>query len=142
MIEDIQNNISLEQTLAKQVIGLAMKVHRTLGCGFLESVYSNALGIELEKNAIFYEREKTYPVFYEDREIGIFQSDFVVENRLIVEVKAVDILAIAHSIQLVNYLSASKVDVGLLVNFGARSLDFKTKTRIYAGQFEAINLQS
>jgi GxxExxY protein len=142
MINRIQENPLLDESLAKQVIGIAMQVHRVLGCGFLESVYSNALEIELQQANLSCEREKAYAVHYDGKQVGFFQADFVVENRLIVEVKAVEGLAIAHSVQLVNYLAAAKLDLGLLLNFGTRSLDFKTKTRTYARQPEPPDLRS
>jgi GxxExxY protein len=131
-----------EDALAKRVIGLAIKVHNTLGCGFLESIYSNALEIELRNNGISYERERRFLVSYEDVEIGYFDADFLVENRLVVEIKAVEALAIAHSVQLVNYLAAGKLDLGLLLNFGSSRLEFKTKTRIYSQKVEPPSLQS
>jgi GxxExxY protein len=117
-----------------------MKVHRTLGCGFVESVYANALLIELRNAGIVYEREKVYPVLYEGVEVGVFKADLVIENSLIVEMKSVDALAAAHSVQLGNYLSAAQIELGLLLNFGTKSLEFKTKTRIYR-QDDAPNLQ-
>jgi GxxExxY protein len=128
--------------LAKQVIGCAMKVHRTLGCGFLESIYGNALAIELQNNGITFEREKRFHVFYQEIEIGYFDADFLIENSLVVELKAVEALAVIHSVQLVNYLTAGKLDLGLLLNFGTKSLEFKTKTRNHLQANEPPNLQS
>ena len=142
MINRLNGNDHNEDPLAKKIIGHAMKVHRTLGCGFLESIYCNALEIELRKHGINFEREKRFHVFYEGIEIGYFDADFLVENRLVVELKAVEALAVAHSVQLVNYLAASKLDLGLLLNFGAKSLEFKTKTRIHAQNPEVPNLHS
>ena len=117
--------------LLKEVIGLAMKVHRKLGNGFKESVYVNSLCIELAKARIPFEREKPIPVFYDAHVVGDFVSDMVIDGRLIVEFKAVDCLVTAHSVQLVNYLTATRIDNGLLLNFGTRSLQFKTKVREY-----------
>jgi GxxExxY protein len=117
--------------LIKKVIGLAMKIHRELGMGFLESVYANALSFELSKAGLTFEREKRIPVYYEDHIVGDFIADLIVEGIFILELKAVEALTTAHSVQLVNYLSATRLDTGLLVNFGARSLQFKTKTREY-----------
>jgi len=128
--------------LAKQIIGLAMKAHRTLGCGFVETVYRNALAIELRNAKIPFECHPTISVMYEETEVGVFQADLIIEDRLIVELKAVDALNSAHSAQLVNYLSATKIDLGLLLNFGARSLEFKTKSRIYHPNQEPPDLQS
>ncbi|HTB62901.1 MAG TPA: GxxExxY protein [Opitutales bacterium] len=117
--------------LAGQVIGLAMKVHRTLGPGFLESVYHQALRIELDRAVLDYETEKTLTVSYEKVAVGEFKADLVIGQQLIVEIKAVNNLVAAHEIQLVNYLSATGIDEGLLLNFGAASLEFRKKFRVY-----------
>src|SRR5471030_2930130 len=114
--------------LAKQIIGLAMKIHWTLGCGFVETIYRNALAIELRNAKIPFEVHPTISVLYEDIEVGTFQADLIIESRFIIELKAVDALNAAHSAQLVNYLTATKIDYGLALNFGARSLEFKTKS--------------
>jgi GxxExxY protein len=129
-------------TLVRQVIGLAMKVHRTLGCGFVETIYRNALILELRNAHISHEVHVAFPVMYEGVEVGIFQADLIIDNQLIVELKAVDSLNTAHSAQLVNYLAATKIEEGLLLNFGTRSLEFKTKSRIYHSNPEPPNLQS
>jgi GxxExxY protein len=120
-----------QDQMAKQVIGMAMKVHRTLGCGFVETVYRNALIVELRRSNLKFIIHPELSVTYEGIEVGLFQADLIVENRIIVELKAVDALNTAHSAQLVNYLMATKIDLGLLLNFGARSLEFKTKSRVY-----------
>jgi GxxExxY protein len=132
MINRIHEQASPENSLAKRVIGLAMEVQSTLGSGLLESLYVSALVIELRAAGISLEREKRFTVSYKDIEIGYFIADLVIDNQLIVEAKAVESLAIAHSLQLVNYLAISKIDFGLLLNFGPRKLEFKTKTRHYA----------
>jgi GxxExxY protein len=116
-------------SLARQVIGAAMTVHRILGCGFLESVYRKALAVELARLNIFCETHVSYSVFYQRVEIGVFQADLVIDRILIVELKAVDCLAPTHSLQLINYLAAAGLEEGLLLNFGAKSLEFRTKTR-------------
>ncbi|MBI2928150.1 MAG: GxxExxY protein [Verrucomicrobia bacterium] len=115
--------------LAGKVIGLAMKVHRTLGPGYLESVYRNALAYELTRNGFKVELEKPIQVFYEGVVVGDFKADLLVNDELIVELKAVERLIDAHEVQTVNYLAATKKDVGLLLNFGASSLEFKKKFR-------------
>ncbi len=141
----IAENLNSDEKLAHRVIGLAMAVHRELGCGFVESVYEKALLIELEQAKIAFEVQPILPVFYKDTEIGIFQADIIIEKRLIVELKAVDGLAIAHSIQLINYLSAAKIEHGLLLNFGTKSLQFRTKTRtpfLDASSNDPIDLHS
>jgi GxxExxY protein len=120
-----------ENLLAKQIIGLAMKVHRTLGAGFLETIYRNALIVELRAKKLPFEVHVPLPVLYEEIEVGIFQADLIIRKELIIELKAVDALNAAHSAQLVNYLAATKIENGLLLNFGSRSLEFKTKARTY-----------
>ena len=118
-----------EQTLAQRVIGFSMKVHRTLGCDFLESVYRKALLIELRQQNIPFEVHSNLPVFYEGEEVGSFQADLIVEGLIVVELKAVEAFASIHSLQLVNYLAAANIEEGLLLNFGAKSLEFRSKTR-------------
>ncbi len=104
-----------------------MKVHRTLGSGFLESVYSNALAHELQKSNIEFEREKFIEVRYDGVVVGTFRTDFTLGEQLIVELKSVEALLPIHEVQVVNYLTATKTPVGLLINFGAQSLQFKRK---------------
>lgn len=116
--------------LAGKVIGLAMKIHSSLGSGFLESVYHKALARELEKAGMRFETEKQLNVFYDGVLVGEFAADFLVENELIVELKAVQNLAPAHEVQTVNYLVATGKDIGLLINFGGERLEFKKKFRL------------
>ena len=130
----------LKYDLAGVVIGLAMKVHRALGPGFLESVYGNALAIELEEAGISFRREEPLSVQYRDRSVGEFQCDFLVEEDLILELKAVSALNPAHEVQLVNYLSATGIDSGLLLNFGTKSLEYKKKVRcLPANSVNSVN---
>ena len=117
------------EMLARKIIGLAMKVHRELGCGFVESIYRGALAIELRDAQIDFEIHPILPVFYKGEEIGVFQADVIIQNKMIVELKAVDALNVSHSVQLINYLSAAHIEHGLLLNFGSKSLQFKTKSR-------------
>lgn len=118
-----------EYDLAGQVIGLAMKVHRTLGPGFLESVYQKALLYELAKASFKVESDKPIQVRYEGVIVGDFKADLIVNDELVVELKAVSGIIVEHEVQLVNYLVATGKDIGLLVNFGGRSLEFKKKFR-------------
>ncbi len=113
------------------IIGCAMKVHRVLGPGFLESIYQKALTCELRKNGIEVDCERKIPVHYEGIVVGEFCADMVVEELVIVENKAVQTLIAAHEAQLVNYLTATGTDIGLLLNFGSKSLEFKRKARVY-----------
>jgi len=119
-----------EYDLAGKVIGLAMKVHSTLGAGFLESVYHRALAHEFTKAGIRFESEKPLNVIYDSVLVGEFTADLLVEQELIVELKAVQALATAHEVQTVNYLVATGIDTGLLINFGAERLEFKKKFRL------------
>jgi GxxExxY protein len=113
------------------VIGLAMKVHRTLGPGFLESVYKRALQYELLRAGLKAELEKPIQIRYETIIVGDYFADVLVNDALILEIKAVVALTTEHEVQLVNYLAATGKDIGLLINFGARSLEFKKKFRVY-----------
>ena len=115
--------------LTKKVIGEAMYVHRVLGPGFLESIYHNALLLRLKKIGLKVESQETIPVYFEGEMIGDFLADIIVEDCLILELKAVSALSSAHEVQLVNYLTATKIEKGLLLNFGAKSLEFKRKCR-------------
>lgn len=118
-----------EYDLAGQIIGRAMKVHRTLGPGFLESVYQKALLYELIKLGLKVESERLIQVRYEGVVVGDFKVDLIVNDELLVELKAVSGIAVEHEVQLVNYLAATNRDIGLLVNFGGRNLEFKKKFR-------------
>jgi GxxExxY protein len=115
--------------LAGKVIGFAMKVHGKLGPGFLESVYQNALAGEL-RAGLKVEAEKPISVFYEGDVVGAFLADLLVNDALIVETKAIQALGKAHEVQLVNYLVATRINEGLLLNFGVTRLEFKKKFRL------------
>jgi GxxExxY protein len=119
----------IDYDLAGQVIGLAMKVHSTLGPGFLESVYQNALAYELRKAGFEVETEVRLKVKYDNVIVGEFDADMLVNQSLLVENKAILSLAVAHEVQLVNYLTATGLAEGLLLNFGAQRLEFKKKFR-------------
>jgi GxxExxY protein len=116
--------------LCGKAIGLAMKVHSALGPGFLESVCQNALAWELRKSGFKAEAERPISVQYDGQIVGVFTADLLVNDSLIVELKANQSLAKAHEVQLVNYLVATGVDEGLLLNFGAERLEFKKKFRL------------
>jgi GxxExxY protein len=115
--------------LTQKVIGEAMYVHRILGAGFPESIYHNSLVLRLKKIGLSFDSQKSLPVYFEDEIVGNFLPDLLIEARLIVELKAVTALNYAHEIQVVNYLVATKIETGLLINFGATSLEFKRKFR-------------
>jgi GxxExxY protein len=117
--------------LTERIIGCAMTVHRTLGPGFLESVYQHALAHELKKAGIGVECERKIQVTYDGVVVGDFSADMVVQDVVLIENKAVQALAPAHEVQLVNYLTATGMEIGLLLNFGTERLQFKRKTRTY-----------
>ena len=114
-----------EQELTYKIIGCAMKVHNVLGCGFQELIYQRALAIEFERAGIGFAREVEHPVFYEEHEVGSRRVDFVVLEKVIVELKALTQLEDVHIAQAKNYLEAFKFDVGLLINFGGKQLEHK-----------------
>jgi GxxExxY protein len=116
--------------LCGRVIGAAMQVHSTLGAGFLESVYQNAMIWELRKDGIKAEAEWPISVYYDQQLVGAFTADVLVNDSLIVELKAAQLIAKIHEVQLVNYLVATGFDEGLLLNFGAERLEFKKKFRL------------
>ncbi len=118
-------------SLSQKVIGEAMHVHRVLGPDFSESVYQNSLLNRFRKVGLRAESEKALPVYFEGDVVGNFVTDIIVEQRLLLELKAVSALVAAHEVQLVNYLTATKIEVGLLLNFGARSLEIKRRTLGY-----------
>jgi GxxExxY protein len=118
-----------DHALTEKVIGLAMKVHRVLGPGFLESVYRNALAFELRRAGLVVELDKKISVRYENVIVGDFVADLLVDDILICELKAISTLTKSDEIQVVNYLTATNRDVGLLLNFGTASLQFKRKQR-------------
>jgi len=115
--------------LAGRVIGCAMEVHRCLGPGFVESVYERALAIELEASNFLAESQKPIEVNYKKRCVGSFVADLIAEQKLIVELKAVQNTLPIHEVQLVNYLTATGIEEGVLLNFGSESLQFKKKFR-------------
>ena len=120
-----------EEKLTETIIGCAMKVHRTLGCGFLESVYQKAFLHELKIAGVNAAGELPVRVTYEGVVVGDFYADILVEEKVIVEIKAVEQLCATHEAQVVNYLTATGLNVGLLFNFGASKLEFKRKHRLY-----------
>ena len=119
------------EELTGQIIGGAMTVHNVLGSGFLESVYQNALKHELQKAGLKVECERPIAVMYDGVVVGNFSGDMLVEDSVLIENKAVQSLIAAHEVQLVNYLTATGIDIGLLLNFGASKLEFKRKYRTY-----------
>ena len=108
--------------LAHRVIGVAIEVHRVLGPGYLESVYEEAMAVELEIQRIGFNRQLAFAVPYKDKNVGEGRIDFLIEESLIVELKAVDKLAPIHTAQVISYLKATGHTLGLLVNFNEKLL--------------------
>ena len=102
-----------------------MKVHSTLGNGFQEVIYQRALAIELGKQGLSFQRELEIPIYYAREEIGTRRVDFLVEEKVMVELKAIVIFDDVHLAQAINYLEAYRLEIGLLLNFGAKSLQFR-----------------
>lgn len=115
----------IDDDLTFRVIGCAMKVHSTLGNGFKEIFYQKALAIELRNAGIKFKSEVEMPVYYEGELLGVRRVDFLVEDIVVLELKAVSIFEPSHLAQGLNYLVAYNVDKGLLINFGGTSLDVK-----------------
>jgi GxxExxY protein len=111
--------------ITEKIIGSAMKVHGTLGNGFQEVIYQRALQIEMNDAGLQFEREFNMPVYYKGRNIGERRVDFFVEKNIMVEIKAIVQLENVHLAQAKNYLEAFNMQVGLLINFGSASLQFK-----------------
>ncbi len=108
------------------IIGAAMEVHRTLGCGFLESVYHEALAIEFAERGIPFRREAALPIIYKDNVLPCsFRVDFICFDKILLELKALTALSPVEDSQVINYLKASKLPCALLLNFGAASLQQK-----------------
>src|SRR3989339_309767 len=119
------NNKYYKSDITGKVIGCAQKVHRFLGNGFQEVIYQRALEIEFSKEDLKFEREKEMDIFYEDALIGNRRVDFLVDRDIMVELKAITKLEDVNVAQLINYIEAYKVRIGLLINFGAKSLEVR-----------------
>lgn len=116
------------EDLTQRIIGCAMKVHSTLGNGFQEVIYQRALAIEMDKQGLPYQREMEMDIHYEGINIGSRRVDFFVQDTIMVELKAIIKLEDVHLAQAMNYCQAYNLPIGLLINFGAKSLEFK---RVY-----------
>ncbi len=116
----------LHQDITQKIIKAFYKVYNTLGYGFLERVYQKALLIELRKMGFICQEEAPVKVFYEKINVGDYRADIIVEDKVIVENKASEFLCEEHEFQLINYLKATAIEVGLLLNFGKKA-EFKRK---------------
>jgi len=117
------------EEITHEIIGAAYKVFKTVGFGFLESVYKKAMIIELKKKGLKVEEEKPLKVYYEDQVVGDFFIDLFVQDEIVVELKAIQSIAKEHEVQLVNYLNGVRKEVGLLIKFGQSGVQVKRKYR-------------
>ena len=115
----------LHQELTGQLIGGAIEVHSKLGPGFLESVYAESLCVELNLRGIPFQREPSTEVLYKDVRVGIFRPDFLIDGKVIIELKAVSRIREVHIAQVLNYLNATRLRLGFLFNFGEDRFRFK-----------------
>lgn len=122
----MSNEIFIHTEITEKIIKAFYKVYNTLGFGFLEKVYENAMFIELRKMGLFVEKQRRIKVFYEGNEVGDYFADLVVDDKVIIELKASEALCKEHEFQLINYLKATDIEVGLLLNFGKKP-EFKRK---------------
>ena len=129
-------NQPMDDELTYKIIGCAMQVHKTLGNGFQEVIYQRCLAIEMGKQGIVFVREQEIPIYYDGIEVGMRRVDFLVEDRVMVELKALTELEDVHLAQGLNYLTAYNLDKGLLINFGGRSLEVK---RLFRKNKRSVN---
>jgi GxxExxY protein len=115
----------MHEELTRKIIGCAMAVHSALGNGFQEVIYQRALAIELAECGLNFSREHEMDIFYRDQKIGNSRVDFFVEEKVMIEIKALIRLEDVHLAQAMNYLQAYGLEIGLLINFGSKSMEFK-----------------
>ena len=120
-----QEDDFIHKELIYKIIGCAMKVHRELGYGFLEKVYESALMILLEKEGVIARQQYPISVYFENKVVGEYFADILVEDKVLIELKAIERTANTHYAQLLNYLKATKIRLGLLVNFAPRKLEYE-----------------
>lgn len=118
-----------DQELTRQIIGCAYAVYNKLGSGFLESVYQRSLLIELQKSGLDAQMEAPVRVHYDGQVVGEFRADLIIQSRVIVELKAIENLSKAHEVQVVNYLRATGIEIGLLLNFGSTEVQVRRLTK-------------
>ena len=128
--------------ITEKIIGCAMKVHNALGNGFQEVIYQRALAIELGKEGIEFAREVEMPIHYDGKQIGTRRADFLINGMIMVELKALTGMEDVHLAQGLNYLEAYKLEIGLLINFGSKRLEFKRLTNERKLHNQIINQSS
>ena len=130
-MKDIINNSYKHSEITAKIIGCALKVHSTLGNGFQEVIYQRCLAIKMEIQGLKFSRELEMPIYYESINVGARRVDFLVEDKVIVELKAISKLEDIQFAQALNYLEAYKLETGLLINFGSKSLEFRRVSNEY-----------
>ena len=120
----MQTDKLLHKQLTYKLIGIFYRIHSTLGCGFPERIYQRAIELELKRENIPYGKQKEFKVSYNGIEVGYSRLDLIIDNKIIVELKAIERLPKVHKEQLISQLKASPYEVGLLVNFGASKLEY------------------
>ncbi|MDN3550827.1 GxxExxY protein [Mucilaginibacter aquaedulcis] len=138
-MKEVVNNAYKYSELTGKIIGCAMKVHSELGNGFQEVIYQRALAIEMQKQNLMFSRELEMTIYYDGIDIGTRRVDFLVADKVMVEIKALSKLEDAHLAQVLNYLEVYKLETGLLINFGSKSLEFKRVTNEYKLAKQQIN---
>jgi len=123
------------EALTYKIIGAAMQVHRIMGNGFQEVIYQRCLSIEMQKQGLNFSREHEMKIYYDNVEVGTRRVDFFVETQVMVELKALIKLEDVHLAQALNYLEAYNLPIGLLINFGGKSLEYK---RVFNKKFETV----
>jgi GxxExxY protein len=111
--------------LSDKLISAAIEVHKILGPGFIESVYHNAMENEMELQDIPFETEKTIRIFYKNEEVGLHRVDLLIDNKIVIELKAVYDISDIHVSQVISYLKATKLNVGLIINFSKNKIDIQ-----------------
>ncbi len=125
--------------ITKQIIGAAFEVHKVLKNGFVESVYHRALEVEFRNTALKVTSEYELPIYYKNQKVGARRVDFFIENKIPVEIKAVTQLEDVHLAQALNYLEAFNVEIGLLINFGSKSVEVR---RLYNPKFQTLSSEN
>ncbi len=123
------------EALTYKIIGAAMQVHRIMGNGFQEVIYQRCLSIEMQKQGLNFSREHEMKIYYDNVEVGTRRVDFFVETQVMIELKALIKLEDVHLAQALNYLEAYNLPIGLLINFGGKSLEYK---RVFNKKFETV----
>ena len=129
----------LHQDITEKIIHSFYKVYNALGYGFLERVYQNSMFLELKKSGLFCETQKQIKVYYDKHEVGVYFPDIIVNNSVIIELKASEVLIEEHELQLLNYLKATEIEIGLLLNFGKKA---EIRRKIFTNDKKLENLTS